>query len=127
MRANSVDIGRSSPALQRASDYVTGCVERGQIAWAVMVVARQDQEAQLTCIGMRDTDAHLPMEPDTIFRIASMTKPITSVGALMLVEAGRLGLDDPVSRYIPEFAESRSTWAKQQMTSRRGVTGAEAS
>jgi CubicO group peptidase (beta-lactamase class C family) len=127
MRANSVDIGRSSPGLQRASDYVTGCVERRQIAGAVMVVARQDQEAQLICIGMRDTDAHLPMEPDTIFRIASMTKPITSVGALMLVEAGRLGLDDPVSRYIPEFAEFRSTWTKQQMTSRRGVTGAEAS
>ena len=45
------------------------------------------------------------MEPDTIFRIASMTKPITSVGALMLVEAGKLRLDDPVSRYIPEFAD----------------------
>jgi CubicO group peptidase (beta-lactamase class C family) len=45
------------------------------------------------------------MTPDTIFRIASMTKPITSVGALRLVEAGKLRLDDPVSRYIPEFAD----------------------
>jgi CubicO group peptidase (beta-lactamase class C family) len=80
-------------------------VDRGEIAGAVMLVARQDRVAQLACVGLRDIEAGKPMEPDTIFRIASMTKPIASVGALMLIEAGKLRLDDPVSRYIPEFAE----------------------
>jgi CubicO group peptidase (beta-lactamase class C family) len=99
------DVGSSGLGLERARTYVSDCVERGEIAGAVMVVSRQDQVAQLACVGRRDIEADAPMEPDTIFRIASMTKPITSVGALMLVEAGKLRLDDPVSRYIPEFAD----------------------
>lgn len=70
-----------------------------------MLVARHDQVAQLACVGLRDIEAGRPMEPDTIFRIASMTKPIACVGALMLVEAGKLRLDEPVSRYIPDFAD----------------------
>jgi CubicO group peptidase (beta-lactamase class C family) len=105
MRSTPEDVGLSSAGLDRAIGYVTGCVERGEIAGVVMVVSRHDQVVQLACVGQRDSDAGRPMEPDTIFRIASMTKPITSVGALMLVEAGRLRLDDPVSRYIPEFAD----------------------
>jgi CubicO group peptidase (beta-lactamase class C family) len=105
MLANPEVLGLSSPGLERAFAYVGSCVERGEIAGAVMLVSRHDQVAQLACIGQRDIDAGLPMERDTIFRIASMTKPITSVGALMLIEAGRLRLDDPVSRYIPEFAD----------------------
>jgi CubicO group peptidase (beta-lactamase class C family) len=105
MHTTPEDVGLSSPGLERARAYVAACVERGEIAGAVMLVARHDQVAQLACVGQRDVEAGLPMEPDTIFRIASMTKPITSVGALMLVEAGELRLDDPVSRYIPEFAD----------------------
>lgn len=104
MRATAEDLGLSSQGLERARAHVASCVERREIAGAVMLVSRYDQVAQLACVGLRDIEACLPMEPDTIFRIASMTKPITSVGALMLVEAGRLRLDDPVSRYIPEFA-----------------------
>jgi len=98
-------VGLSSPGLERARAYVAACVERGEIAGAVVLVARHDQVAQLACIGLRDIEAGKPMRPDTIFRIASMTKPITSVGALMLIEAGKLRLNDPVSRYIPEFAD----------------------
>lgn len=100
------DLGLSSPGLERARTYVAGCVDRGEIAGAVMLAARQDRVAQLACVGRRDIEAGKPMEPDTIFRIASMTKPIVSVGALMLIEAGRLRLDDPVSRYLPEFADA---------------------
>ena len=85
---------------------ITSSVERGEIAGAVVLGARHDQVAQLACIGLRDIEANLPMEPDTIFSIASMTKPFASVGTLMLVEAGKLSLDDPVSRYVPEFAEA---------------------
>ena len=102
---NPEDVGLSSPGLERARANVAACVERGEIGGAVVVVSRHDQVAQMTCVGLRDIEAGLPMTPDTIFRIASMTKPITSVGALMLVEAGKLRLDDPVSRYIPEFAD----------------------
>ena len=105
MPANPEAVGLSGSGLERARAYVAACVERGEIAGAVMLVSRHDQVAQLACIGLRDIEAGKPMEPDTIFRIASMTKPITSVGALMLVQGGRLRLDDPISRYIPDFAE----------------------
>jgi Beta-lactamase len=72
-------------------------------------VARGDETLQIDCVGWRDVDADLPVEPDTIFRIASMTKPITRVAALRLIEAGRLRLDDPVARSIPAFATRRSS------------------
>jgi CubicO group peptidase (beta-lactamase class C family) len=99
------DSGLSTPGLERARAYVDACVERGEIAGAVSLVARHDEVAQPACVGLRDIEAAKPMEPDTIFRLASMTKPIVSVGALMLVDAGRLRLDDPVSRYVPEFTD----------------------
>ena len=98
--------GLSNPGLERALASVESSVARGEIAGAVVVVSRHDEVVQLAGIGLRDIEAGLPMEPDTIFRIASMTKPIVSVGALMLVEAGKLRLDDPVSRYIPAFADA---------------------
>ena len=107
MLATPEDLGLSSPGLERASAYIGSCVERGEITGAVVLAMRRDRVAQLACIGQRDIEAGLPMEPDTIFRIASMTKPIASVGALMLIETGKLQLDDPVSRYIPEFADVR--------------------
>ncbi len=100
------DVGLSSPVLESARDHVEASVRRGEIAGAVVLATRRDRVAQLACIGMRDIEAGLPMEPDTIFCIASMTKPIVSVGVLMLVEAGKLRLDDPLSRYIPEFANA---------------------
>jgi CubicO group peptidase (beta-lactamase class C family) len=99
-------VGLSTPALESARAYVAGCVERGEIAGAVMLVARDDQVAQLACVGLRDIETGSPMQPDTIFRLASMTKPIVSVGALMLVEAGKLRLDDALTRYVPEFADA---------------------
>ena len=101
------DVGLSGPGLARARAFVESSVQRGRIAGAVVLASRHDQVAQLACIGMRDIEAGLPMEPDTIFCIASMTKPIVSVGTLMLVEADKLRLDDPVSRYIREFADVR--------------------
>ncbi len=105
MLATPEDVGLSTPGLERASAYIERSVARGEIAGAVVLALRRDRVAQLACIGLRDIEAGLPMEPDTIFRIASMTKPIASVGALMLIEAGKLRLDDPVSRYVPEFAD----------------------
>jgi CubicO group peptidase (beta-lactamase class C family) len=81
-------------------------VDEGQIAGAAAAVWR-DGAMQVVCAGWRDVETHLPIERDTIFRIASMTKPITSAAALMLVDEGKIALDDPISKYAPEFAEMR--------------------
>jgi CubicO group peptidase (beta-lactamase class C family) len=82
-------------------------VNDGALAGAAMLVWRNDQVEQCACIGWRDMEAGLPMERDTIFRIASMTKPITSTAALMLCEEGGFALDDPITRWAPEFAQMR--------------------
>ena len=85
-------------------------VDAGELAGAAALVWRAQsghREAQAVCVGWSDIEAHLPVERDTIFRIASMTKPITSVAALMLVEEGRVALADPIARYAPEFSHMR--------------------
>jgi CubicO group peptidase (beta-lactamase class C family) len=105
MQTTREESGLASSGLEHARDYVAGCVQRGEIAGAVSLVARNDEVAQLACVGLRDIEAAKPMEPDTIFRLASMTKPIVSVGVMMLVEAGKLRLDDPVSRYVSDFTD----------------------
>src|SRR4051794_2697158 len=81
-------------------------VDSGELAGAATLVWR-DGEARTVCVGWRDIEANLPVERDTIFRIASMSKPITSVAALMMVEEGRIALTDSVARYAPEFSNMR--------------------
>ena len=70
-------------------------------------LAWRNGNVQTTCVGWRDREADLLVERDTIFRLASMTKPVTSLAALILVEQGRIALTDPISRYAPEFAQMR--------------------
>lgn len=85
-------------------------VDSGQLAGAGTLVWRarsEYAEAQTTCVGWRDIEGNLPVEQDTIFRIASMTKPIISVAALMLVEEGRIALTDSIARFAPEFSNMR--------------------
>src|SRR4051794_7061977 len=82
-------------------------VDSGELAGAATLVWR-DGEARTVCVGWRDIEANLPVERDTIFRIASMSKPITSVAALMMVEEGRIALTDSVARYAPEFSNMRA-------------------
>lgn len=83
-------------------------VDAGELAGAAMLTWRaKSGAAQTACAGWRDIEAHLPIERDTIFRIASMTKPITSVAALMLVDEGRIALTDSIARYAPEFSQIR--------------------
>ena len=81
-------------------------VNAGDFAGAA-TLAWRNGDIQTACAGWRDKEANLPVERNTIFRLASMTKPITSVAALMLVEQGRFALTDPISRYAPEFSEMR--------------------
>src|ERR1700756_2228887 len=81
-------------------------VDSGDLAGAA-ALAWHAGEAEVVCVGWRDVEAGLPVERDTIFRIASMTKPIPSVAALMLVDEGRIALTDSISRYAPEFSHMR--------------------
>lgn len=82
-------------------------IDAGKLAGAVALVWREGNGADVACAGRRDMAAGLPMTRDTIFRIASMTKPITSTAALMLYDEGRFQLEDPITRWAPEFAKMR--------------------
>jgi CubicO group peptidase (beta-lactamase class C family) len=82
-----------------------GIVNAGVLAGVGTLVWRDGKVIQTTASGWRDIDARLPIERDTLFRIASMTKPITSTSALMLFEEGRFELNDPITRWVPEFSE----------------------
>jgi len=80
-------------------------VDRGELAGVVTLVSRGGEIVAHDALGWRDCEARAPMQRDTLFRIASMTKPITSVMALMLIEQGRLRLDDPIADWVPELAD----------------------
>ena len=80
-------------------------VDRGELAGVVTLTSQGGQVVQSEAVGWSDLETRTPMRSDTLFRIASMTKPITSAAALMLVEEGRIALDDPISRWIPELAD----------------------
>lgn len=82
-------------------------IDDGKLAGIATLVWRRGERRHTTCVGWRDREARRPVEADTIFRIASMTKPVTSVAALMLLEEGRFALDEPITRWAPEFAEMR--------------------
>jgi CubicO group peptidase (beta-lactamase class C family) len=98
--------GGAAGKLERIEALLKEAVLRQQIAGGVAYVWAGRKWAEVA-VGRRDVEANLQMLPNTLFRIASMTKPITSVAAMMLVEEGKLQLDDPVSKYIPEFADTR--------------------
>lgn len=82
-------------------------VDAGELAGAVTLVWRDGEVIQQASVGYKDMATGQPMARDTLFRIASMTKPITSTAALMLVEEGRFALDEPIARWAPEFAKMR--------------------
>ncbi len=91
--------------LAAMDELISAEVEAGKIVGCMALVAREDQVAYLKTWGDRDREADKPMTPDTIFRIYSMTKPVTSVATMQLIESHRMGLDEPVSKYLPELAE----------------------
>ncbi|HUG28749.1 MAG TPA: serine hydrolase domain-containing protein [Gemmatimonadales bacterium] len=97
-------VGLSSERLERIEGVVQAHLDGGRLAGAVVAVARQGQLAFLESYGVMDLERGDPMRTDAIFRICSMTKPVTAVAAMQLVDRGLLALDDPVSKYIPAFA-----------------------
>jgi len=99
--------GFSQTRLHRLTDGMQGFIDRGVVTGVVTLIHRHSVEAHCDVLGFQDEEARQPMHRNTIFRIASMTKPIVSVAALMLLEEGRLRLDDPIERWLPEFANPR--------------------
>ena len=97
--------GFSPARLERVTGLLQGAVDQGQYAGAVALIARHGRIVQWQAIGYRNVARSEPMRTDAIFQIYSMTKPITSVAALLLLEEGKFNLDDPVSRFLPEFAK----------------------
>jgi CubicO group peptidase (beta-lactamase class C family) len=85
-------------------DFVNGEIAAGRIPGAIVLIQRHGRQVYFKCFGKRDVDKGVPMTADTIFPIHSVTKTITSVAAMMLVDRGKIALDDPVSKYIPSFA-----------------------
>lgn len=104
MAKSPESVGLSSERLANIETVTARHIESGMLPGAVMLVARKGQVAWFKTMGYRDREAGDPMKPDSIFRIYSMTKPIVTVAAMALVEEGRLALDDPVSKYLPEMA-----------------------
>lgn len=98
-------VGLSSERLQRIGEVFQQEIDQGRLPGVVVLVARRGEVAYFESLGFRDKDAGAPMTDDAVFRIYSMTKPLVSVAAMILMEEGRLQLADPVSKFLPEFAE----------------------
>ena len=93
---DTTSLARIRPAMQRFVDH-------GEIAGAVTVVGRKDVILSVEALGQMNIEKQAPMTKDAIFQIASMTKPITAIGIMQLQEEGKLAIDDPVEKYLPEF------------------------
>ena len=93
--------------LERLDRHFARYVDDGRLPGWLLTVARHGRLAHVSCYGSRDLEAGLPVEPDTLWRIYSMTKPVTSVAVMMLYEEGAFELTDPVSAFIPSFAGAR--------------------
>jgi CubicO group peptidase (beta-lactamase class C family) len=101
------EVGFDQQRLQRIDSHFRTYVDDGRLPGFQVMVSRNGRVAHLSSYGMADREAGRPVEADTMFRIYSMTKPITSVAAMMLWEQGKFELTDPISKWLPEFAEPR--------------------
>jgi CubicO group peptidase (beta-lactamase class C family) len=106
-RAKPEEVGFSSERLARIDSVLKADIEAGRIPGAVIAIARHGKLVKFDAYGYRDKAANVAMTTDTIFNIASMTKPMTTVGALLLYEQGKLLIDDPLSKYFPKFANMK--------------------
>jgi CubicO group peptidase (beta-lactamase class C family) len=117
------EVGLSSERLQRVAQMIQRRIAAGDLAGAVVAVARKGRVAYVNAQGVMDLDTKQPMSSSSMFRIASMTKPVVGVGIMMMVEEGKLRINDPVSRYIPEFRNMKVAVA-QTATAGRGAGAA---
>lgn len=110
VETNPEEVGFDADRLRRIDGHFHRYVDDGRLPGYQVLVARRGKVAHLSAYGWRDVEGSLPIEPDTVFRIYSMTKPITSVALMTLWEQGHFQLKDPVSRYLPAFADT-PVWA----------------
>jgi len=103
----------SAKGLQRVSDYFKNEVATGKLPGAVVLIQQHGKPVYFESFGFRDVVAHAPMTKDAIFRVYSMSKAITSVAVMMLVDDGKIALSDPLSKYIPAFADVRVSVEKK--------------
>ena len=101
------DAGMSSERLRRIHEAIQRHIDAGEISGAVTLVAGRGRIVHFEAHGLMDIESKRPMEKGAIFRIASMSKPITGVAVMMMMEEGKLRLSDPVSRFLPEFKETK--------------------
>jgi len=119
-RGSPESVGLSSKRLQRIADAVQEDIDRGRIPGAVVAIARKGKLAYFRAFGYRDKANNVPMTTDTIFDLTSMTKPIVSLGALILCEEGRLALSDPVSKYLSPLGKMPVALVARRARYRRG-------
>jgi CubicO group peptidase (beta-lactamase class C family) len=105
--ADPAEVGLDAQRLQRIDRHFARYADDGRLPGWLVAVSRRGRVAHVSCYGSRDLEAGLPVEPDTLWRIYSMTKPVTSVAAMILYEEGAFELSDPVSKFIPAFADVR--------------------
>ena len=106
--ANAADDPTPSAAkLERITEFFNNEVATGKLPGAVVLIQQHGRPVYLKSFGVQDVETKIPMTPDTIFALHSMTKPITSVAAMMLIDAGKLSLADPVSKFIPGFSDAK--------------------
>ena len=99
--------GFDAGALAEVPAALRAFVDQGALSGIVSLVWRRGEIAQVNVMGYRDLEAKDPMKRDTLFRIASMTKPVTSLAAMMLIEEGKLRLEDPITKWLPEFKDMK--------------------
>ena len=114
--------GIAPDRLERLHQGMQGFVDRKEAAGIVTLIAREGKTVDLHAVGFADVEKNVPMKTDAIFRIASMTKPITSVAIMMLFEEGKLFLTDPVSKFIPAFKGSTVIEDGKPVPARRAIT-----
>jgi len=105
--ATPEDVGISSPRLERLTRTMQQTVDDGELAGVVVLIARKGKLVYQKAFGMQDKAKGVPMATGSIFRVYSMTKPVVTVAAMILIEEGRLSLDEPISRYLPEFKDMK--------------------
>ncbi|HTO45627.1 MAG TPA: serine hydrolase domain-containing protein [Burkholderiales bacterium] len=105
--AKPEDAGVSAQRLERLTAGMQRIVDSGELAGMVVLVARRGKLVYQKSFGLQDKARNVPMSMDSIFRVYSMTKPVVSVAAMILVEEGRLSLDEPISKYLPEFKDMK--------------------
>jgi CubicO group peptidase (beta-lactamase class C family) len=101
--AKPEEVGMSTDRLRRINQMIQHRMEAGDLTGAVTIVARKGKVVHLEAQGLMDLDSKKPVTKDTMFRVASMTKPVTGLAIMMMIEEGKVRLTDPVSRFIPEF------------------------